>query len=579
MRSKAWVRAILTAAMTFLTARPGRAQTAGISFYPPANTTLLGGPSAMVTGDFNNDGKLDLAIDINNLKMYLGNGDGTFSELGRSVASPNSSAMASGDFNGDGNLDLALARGDEVIILLGTGAGTFTGGQGTSYLVGEGAAGVAVGDFNHDGKQDLVVANSETNDVSVLFGNGDGTFQTKVDYRVGTTPVSVAVADFNGDGQEDIAAVNSNGGGQGSVSILLNRGDGVFKRAVNYSVDSNPDWIAVADFNGDGIEDLAVANYGSDDVSVLLGNGDGTFQPAVNYSVGEYPMVVVARDFNDDGKPDLATVNEGAGTVSTLLGNGDGTFQPAVDFSTGDEPTTLVAGDFNGDGYADLATGDRTRLLSVLLNTGNAPLASLSPANLAFATQLLRTTSAPLSVTLTNAGQATLSISSIVSENAEFTQTNACGSTLAAGASCTVSVTFTPAQEGTRNGSITITDNSLGSPQTVPVKGTGSVVKLSANLSFGDVPVGTTSPPQNITLTNVGTTALSIYGITLTGADAGDFAQTNTCGSSVAAGASCTISVTFTPSATGSRAAAVSISDNGTGTKATQEVQLSGTGT
>jgi len=226
-----------------------------------------------------------------------------------------------------------------------------------------------------------------------------------------------------------------------------------------------------------------------------------------------------------------------------------------------------------------------------LSGTGQAPGAGLSPASLTFAGQPTGTTSAAQSVTLTNTGNAALTISSIGvtgTNPADFGQTNTCPlgpSTLAAGASCTISVTFSPTAAGTRTASVSISDDAAGSPQTIGLTGTGTtpapVVSLSpASLTFGNQPVGTTSTAQSVTLTNTGNAALSISSVGLSGANPGDFAQTTTCPISpntLAAAGSCTISVSFTPTATGSRAASVAVSDNAAGSP--QSVGLAGTGT
>jgi hypothetical protein len=221
-----------------------------------------------------------------------------------------------------------------------------------------------------------------------------------------------------------------------------------------------------------------------------------------------------------------------------------------------------------------------------------APAVSLSPTSLSFSSQQVNTTSTAQTVTLTNSGNAALTISSIGlsgTNSGDFAQTNTCpssSSTLAAGASCTISVTFTPTATGTRSANVTITDNASGSPHTVALSGSGTsapapAVSLSpTSLSFGNQNVNTTSAAQTVTLTNSGNAALSINSIGLSGTNSGDFAQTNTCPSSsstLAAGASCTISVTFTPSANGSRSASVTITDNASGSP--HSVALSGTGT
>ena len=217
-----------------------------------------------------------------------------------------------------------------------------------------------------------------------------------------------------------------------------------------------------------------------------------------------------------------------------------------------------------------------------LSGTGTAGVVSLSATSLAFGNQSVGTTSTAQSLTLSNTGNAALSITSLAltgTNAGDFAQTNTCGNSVAAGANCTISVTFKPSASGSRTASVSITDSASGSPQTVSLSGTGTagVVSLSAtSLAFGNQSVGTTSTAQSLTLSNTGNAALSITSLALTGTNAGDFAQTNTCGSSVAAGSSCTISVTFTPSASGSRTASVSITDNASGSP--QTVSLSGTG-
>lgn len=215
--------------------------------------------------------------------------------------------------------------------------------------------------------------------------------------------------------------------------------------------------------------------------------------------------------------------------------------------------------------------------------TPSAPTVSFSPSSLTFASQNVGSSSSAQQITLTNS-DAELSISGITiggSNASDYTQTNTCGSGLAAGAICTIDVTFTPSAAGTRTASVSIADNATGSPQTVSLSGTGTtvspVVSLApTNITFSSQTVGTTSSGQNITLTNTGTAALSVTGVSISGTNSGDFSQTNTCGSSVAAGAFCTISVTFTPSASGTRTASISIADNASGSP--QTVSLTGTG-
>jgi hypothetical protein len=211
-----------------------------------------------------------------------------------------------------------------------------------------------------------------------------------------------------------------------------------------------------------------------------------------------------------------------------------------------------------------------------LTGVGVAPSVSLSRTSLSFGTQLVGTTSVPKTIALTNGGTASLTISSIVASG-NYAQSNTCGRSVAAGAHCTISVTFHPTAAGSRAGSVKITDNASGSPQAVNLAGVGTAVKLApSSLVFAGQKVGTTSAAKVVTLTNVGSTTLNFTGITLTGVHPTDYHQTHSCGSSLLAGKSCTISVTFRPTATGARAAGVSISDNGGASP--QAVPLSGTG-
>jgi len=211
----------------------------------------------------------------------------------------------------------------------------------------------------------------------------------------------------------------------------------------------------------------------------------------------------------------------------------------------------------------------------------SAPIVTLSPSSLTFSTQAIGTTSGAKTVALKNTGTASLTITSIgiVGTNAgDFAQTHTCGSSLSAGASCSISITFKPTASGTRTAVLSTSDNAAGSPQKVSLSGIGTTAKVSpTSLNFGTVALGNTSSSKTVTLTNVATTTLTISGIAITGTDAGDFTQTHTCGSSLAPGASCGFSISFKPTASGSRTSALSVSDNAAGSP--QKVSLSGVGT
>ena len=562
-----------------------------------ATPVIYGGDTftSVVVADFNGDGKPDLAVSDSGagaVGVMLGNGDGTFQpEVMYNAGGGDTQSVAVGDFNGDGKLDLAVAYSCStsscttggVSIFLGKGDGTFQ--PAVNYAVGGSPSGLVVGDLKGDGRLDLALANGSDNTVGVLLGNGDGTFQAVVTYPVGAGPNAVAVGDFNRDGKLDLAVANSGGD---TLSVLLGNGDGTFRASANYSVGSNPGAVVAADFNGDGILDLVAANSGSDNISVLTGNGNGTFRSAVNYAAGSNPISLIAADLNGDGKLDLV-VGAGCGqsnpctsaTVSVLSGSGLGSFETPLNYYAGVSPISGAAGDFNNDGGIDLALAGRYGVSSVL----QSPTVSLSKTNLNFSNQLVGTSSGAETVTLTNTSVLKLAVSTIAvtgTNATDFRQTNTCNSGVLPGENCTITVTWTPTHIGPRAASVTITDNAMGSPQSISLSGTGVVTGPNATLSatgliFATQLVGIASPAQTLTLGAYGTASLSISNIALVGANLADFAKTTNCGSLLAPGTTCTISVTFKPTQVGPRSATLVITDNAPGSP--QEASLSGTGT
>jgi hypothetical protein len=207
---------------------------------------------------------------------------------------------------------------------------------------------------------------------------------------------------------------------------------------------------------------------------------------------------------------------------------------------------------------------------------------TLTPNKLSFGSQPIGSTSAPQSTVLKNTGQSILVISNIAisgPNRRDFAQTNNCGTSVAIGASCTFSVTFTPTTSGNRSARLNITDNAGGSPQNVNFTGTGvgPMATLSpTSLSFPNQNVGTTSGAKIIQLKNTGNMTLIISSIAITGANFTDFIQSNNCPSSLASGAQCNINVTFLPTATGTRTALLKVSDNAFNSP--QGASISGTG-
>ena len=296
------------------------------TFQPQQKYQVGAEPTFLAVADFNGDGIPDLAVtnlSDDTVGVLLGKGDGTFQPQQTFPVGPGPVGVAVGDFNGDGIADLAVANGTggTVSVLLGMGDGAFQPQQ--IFNVGQVPYGLAIADFNGDGLADIAVVNFLDNTASVLLGKGDGTFQPQQTYPVGLNPYWVAAGDLNQDGVTDLAVAN---GTAGTVSVLLGTGDGTFQPQQTYPVGLGPTSVMIADFNGDGIPDLATANSGASTVSVLLGKGvllgegDGIFQPQQTYVAGLSPYAVAAADFNGDGVPDLAAPIAGDVTVSILLG-------------------------------------------------------------------------------------------------------------------------------------------------------------------------------------------------------------------------------------------------------------------
>jgi hypothetical protein len=258
-------------------------------------------------------------------------------------------SIASADFDGDGNLDLAVAGGHAVIVFPNNGDGTFA--IQMTIPVGEGPSWIALGDLDGDGDNDLAVGSSSLGSISVWLNDGDATFTDQRSFGTATDPASIAIGDLDGDGDNDLAY-------GGIVSVLLNNGDGTFAALLSFDVGDGPFSVALGDLDGDGDNDLAVANVDIGRVpglSVLLNNGDGTFAAQLTFGVGEGPESVAIGDLNGDGNNDLVVANHISDSVSVLLNKGDGTFATQVAFSVGDVPQSVAMGDFDHDGDNDLA--------------------------------------------------------------------------------------------------------------------------------------------------------------------------------------------------------------------------------
>lgn len=329
-------------------------------FCPSTVTPVSGGPAALVSADFNGDGKLDVAVvqqTNNSVAILLGNGSGDFSQASQIDVGQNPSAIAAGDFNQDGKIDLVVANRDSnsISILINTGAGSFV--RTADIATGTAPSAVVAAKLNNDATVDIAVANSGDDNVFVYAGNGTGGFtkQSRV-IAVGDDPEAMVVSPTlggNSNSRNDLAVVNQ---GSNNVSVLIGQGttDASYKR-IDTATGPNPTAIAGGDFNQDGFQDLVTANAGIDSLTVLYGNGNGSFVSSQIFGIDSLPDAVGVGDFNGDGAPDIAAANFNSNDVVQIFNRGDGAFsdEQRQDVSAG--PSALAIGDFNKDGKDDMA--------------------------------------------------------------------------------------------------------------------------------------------------------------------------------------------------------------------------------
>lgn len=378
------------------------AGTPGVSStnFPTTNYAVGNSPSFVATAILRTGSEINDLIVANSadntISVLLGNGDGTFKSqvtypLG-ATTDTDPVWIATGDFNNDGNVDLAVAnKGSNTIsIFLGNGDGTFK--PATDIPTGHSPVAVIAANLNTNSTTnnnvDLAVVNQADNTVSIFLGDGTGRFTPLTPtIATGRTPTSIAAADFNDDGKIDLAVTNS---ADNTVSVFLGNGDGTFTQASNspFAVGNSPAYVAVGDFNAEGFPSLATANNGAptstntgNTVSILLNQLNSSGKPTANFlppatqrdfPAGNGPVSIAVADYNIDGLPDLAVAAQTDNAVSILLNLGGGLFGPYFELPVGTSPASITTAVFNGNSRPDVATANYgSANVSVILNSSS----------------------------------------------------------------------------------------------------------------------------------------------------------------------------------------------------------------
>jgi hypothetical protein len=499
------------------------ATAASATSFQTATTTSIAPylPSAAAVADFNGDGTMDLALAISNgsshaLRILNGNGDGTLAFATDLATTAAPGGLLAADLNGDGIADLAVTNtaSNIISIFLCNGDGTFQ--ARTDYATGTGPTAIAGGDFRGDGvKDDLAVINGSANSIAIFLNDGNGTLTATGSGTWPTAPDSLAglaVGDFNGDAIDDLAASRNTAD---TVQLFFGSDIGTFASGSGIAVGTGPSALAATDLNHDGVSDLVVVNSGSATVSVITGSRGGSPMVSATYPVttpadsGANPRAISLADFNRDGILDIAVANNVSNTLSVLGGRGNATFAAAEPFADGGAPSALAWGDLDGSGNELISTSTTNATYSVLLNN-SPPAAGLSVlpgshdygkfqiGHYAYLGKLL---------TLTNNGSDTLTISSATTSganSADFQATTrdsaSCGSTtptITPGNSCTILAEFlNPITEGSKSATLNLTSNATLVPTlTVPLAGTGiqSTTPYTVRISFLGMGSGTAS--------------------------------------------------------------------------------------
>ena len=336
----------------------------------------------ITSADLNNDGWTDIAsITSNDYKLWinlnLGNETLSFSEAVNYSTEVSPVGIESGDLNNDGFVDLVIINVGANLTVNGARyyySASVLKNKGNAeflpmehYIVGKSPAGIEIDDFNNDGWLDIATSNRGGYNVSILLNKGNGKFSNAINYSLIDRPYSgrnLRTGDVDGDGDIDIVSVSSK---MNTVEVLKNRGDGTFEEYIDYSIPNRPVDLFLADFDNDGDLDASICSQTDGSITIVPNNGHGEYCTFKFYFTGTRPQGIAHGDFNSDGYIDLTTANYLSGTLTIKFNDGNGIFEEDIQRLVAVEPFAVTVGDINKDGHLDIVTADEA-LFKVIIN-------------------------------------------------------------------------------------------------------------------------------------------------------------------------------------------------------------------